>query len=112
MLEDVVLDQVVGGHHGFYAITLRRSVLGAEEVGIPDFRSRSLIEPNVVTVRVNISDALVPDLVVVEPSRPSLGIAGAVIHGQVFYPGVLDRVISPHRLRSLPRAPVGSIESW
>ena len=60
MLIDVVDHEIIGSHERLYAITLRRRIFCPVEIAVPHFRSRGLIEPDMISVRIQRFDVLHP----------------------------------------------------
>jgi len=94
VLENVVLDQSVGGHIGLDSVALRSVILRAVEVAVADNNCRTDIS-NVVAIGVDGLDIFDPALEHIKEVDPSFAVrAGVVIDRHVF-----DTDARQHRTR-------------
>jgi hypothetical protein len=78
VLEDVVLDQVVGAVIGIDTVTFGRRVPRAVEIAVPHHAGGRLVEPDVLVLTVDVADVLEPDVIPIEDEHTGRDAAAGV----------------------------------
>ena len=112
VLEDVVLDEVIGAPVGLDSIALRGRILRTVEVVILYLDVRGLIEPDMITFGVHGPDVLEPTIVGIEEVDARVPRRIRVIHGQILDAIRLRLWPSPPGAWTLAAAPIRHVETW